>query len=205
MKLFVSPRSPFVREVLIAVCELGLAASIERVPVAVRMDQPNDTVLAINPLGKIPTLILDDGSAVSGALTIIDELDRRAGGSLLPTDRTERSWHLRHQAISHGLLDILVLWRNERDKPPPQQTPGWLANFEVKTANTLDALERSVTEVGVTPFGLAHVSLAALVFYLDFRFAALEWRGSRPLLAEWAAENGNRASVREAATLCDAM
>ena len=205
MRLYVSARSPFVREVLIAICELRLAGTIDLVPALVRMDQPNETVLATNPLGKIPALTLDDGTAVGGTLPIIDELDRRAGGDLLPTARTERSWHLRHHAVSHGLLEVLVLWRNERDKPPAQQDPGWLANFEAKTAITLDAIERSVPEMAATVFGLAHISLAALAFYLDFRFASLGWRAGRPLLADWAAEAGERASVREAAALCDAM
>lgn len=205
MRLYVSPRSPFVREVLVALCELGLADTVELVPAVVRMDQPNEVVLASNPLGKIPTLVLDDGSAVCGALPVIDELDRRAGGNLLPIGRGERSWHLRHQAISHGLLEVLVLWRNERDKPPAQQNAGWLANFELKTATTLDALDRSAPEMDDAVFGLAHASLAALAFYLDFRFAALDWRANRPRLADWSARAAQRASVREAAALCDAM
>ena len=205
MRLYVSSRSPFVREVLIAMCELGLVDGVTLLPALVRMDQPNEAVLASNPLGKIPTLVLDDGSTIGGTLPIIDELDRRAGGHLLPTPRPERSWHLRHHAISHGLLEVLVLWRNERDKPAAQQTAGWLANFEVKTIATLDALEHSVAEIAAVPFGLAHVSLAALVFYLDFRFAALEWRTRRLALSAWAAETGERASVRAAAALCDAM
>lgn len=205
MQLYVSSRSPFAREVLVALCELGLAGSIDLIPVVVRMDQPNETVLASNPLGKIPALILDDGSAVCGTLPIIDELDRQAGGQLLPTPRAERSWHLRQQAISHGLLEVLVLWRNERDKPSAQQTAGWLANFERKTASTLDALERSIPEIAAVEFGLAHVSLAALAFYLDFRFAALHWRARRPLLTAWAAEASERPSVREAAALCEVI
>lgn len=205
MQLFVSPRSPFVREVLIAMCELGLSGSIQLVPVVVRMDRPNETVLAVNPLGKIPTLVLPDGSAVGGTLPIIDELDRRGGGHVLPESRIERGFHLRHQAVSHGLMDILVLWRNERDKPADQQTPGWLTNFATKTTSTLDALERSATEFGDVPFGLAHVSLAALGFYLDFRFAALDWRSERPVLAAAMAELADRPSVREAASLCDEM
>ena len=205
MRLFVSPRSPFVREVLVCVCELGLVASVELVPAVVRMDQPNPAVLSVNPLGKIPTLVLPDGSAVGGALPIVDELDRQVGGSLLPVDRATRSWHLRHHAVAHGLLDILVLWRNERDKPEARQTTEWLANFEVKTVATLDALERSIGEVARTPFGLAHAALAALGFYLDFRFATLEWREGRPRLAAWMAEAAARPSVREAAAICDAM
>ncbi len=205
MRLYVSARSPFVREVLVALCELGLTGAVDLVPVLVRMDQPNETVLATNPLGKIPALVLEDGSAVSGTLPIIDELDRRGGGHLLPTERMKRSWHLRHQALSHGLLEVLVLWRNERDKPPPQQTAGWLANFAIKTGTTLDALERSTAELAAVEFGLAHASLAALIFYLDFRFEALHWRSRRPSLAAWAAETAERPSVREAAALCNAM
>ena len=205
MQLYVSARSPFAREVLIALCELGLAGSADLVPVLVRMDQPNQAVLAANPLGKIPALVLDDGSGIGGTLPIIDELDRRAGGNLLPTDRTERSWHLQHHAISHGLMEVLVLWRNERDKPEVQQTPGWLANFDAKTTAALDALERSTPALDSVGFGLAHVSLAALAFYLDFRFAALQWRTGRPHLAAWAARVGERASVREAASLAERL
>lgn len=204
MQLYVSSRSPFVREVLVALCELGLAGSIDLVPVLVRMDQANQTVLATNPLGKIPALILDDGSAVCGTLPIIDELDRRAGGELLPAARVERSWHLRHHTIAHDLLEVLVLWRNERDKPEAQRSPGWLGNFEIKTVGTLDALEQSMPEIAATAFGLAHVSLAALAFYLDFRFAALGWRATRPRLAAWAAQTAERPSVRDAAALAEA-
>lgn len=205
MQLYVSPRSPFVREVLVALCELGLAGSVDLVPVVVRMDQANHTVLATNPLGKIPALILEDGSAVCGTLPIIDELDRRVDGQLLPAARVERSWHLRHHAISHGLLEVLVLWRNERDKPQAQQSPEWLANFEIKTVNTLDAIERTMPEIAAVAFGLAHVSLAALAFYLDFRFAALDWRVTRPRLAAWVTQAAERPSVRDAAALAEAM
>lgn len=205
MRLFVSPRSPFVREVLISVCELGLQGSVELVPVVVRMDQPNDGVMAVNPLGKIPALVMADGTAICGSLPIIDALDGLAGGTLLPTDRAGRRWHLRHHGLSHGLLDILVLWRNEREKPVPQQTPAWLANFGIKTAATLDAIERSIPEMTGVGFGLAHVSLAALTVYLDFRFAALDWRTGRPLLSKWTAITVDRASVRAAAGLCAAM
>ena len=205
MQLYVSSRSPFVREVLVALCELGLAGSVDLVPVLVRMDQANPTVLATNPLGKIPALIGEDGSAVCGTLPIIDELDRRANGQLLPAARLERSWHLRHHAVSHGLLEVLVLWRNERDKPQAQQSPGWLANFETKTVRTLDAVERSMPEIAAAKFGLVHVSLAALAFYLDFRFAALDWRATRPHLADWAAQVAERPSVRGAAALAETI
>lgn len=106
MQLYVSPRSPFAREVLIAVCEPGQAGAIAVVPAVVCMDQPNGTVLATNPLGKIPALALDDGSAVCGRLAIIDELDRHFGGDLLPTARARRSWHMAIHVAGHGVVEL---------------------------------------------------------------------------------------------------
>lgn len=203
MRLYVSARSPFVRKTLIALCELGLTPRVELVPAVVRMGQANETVLAHNPLGKIPTLVLEDGTAVCGSLPIIDALD--AHGGLIPVDRRARAWHLRHEALSDGLLDILVLWRNEREKPAEKQTEAWIVNFEIKTGRTLDALERTIDTLRDTEFGLAHVSMTALVVYLDFRFAALRWREGRPGLAAWATEAVARPSAREAASLCEAI
>lgn len=205
MRLYASSRSPFVRKVVIALCELGLADRVQLIPALVRMDAPNEGVLAHNPLGKIPTLVREDGSAISGSLAIIDELDRLAGGGLIPADRAVRSWHLQHEALSDGLLDVLVLWRNEREKPAERQTERWLSNFEVKAARTLDVLETTVEDLAASDFGLAHISLTALVIYLDFRFDSLCWRDGRSRLAAWADAAMARPSAQQAARLCEGL
>ena len=79
MKLHWSPRSPFVRKVMIAAHELGLADRIDTVRTVVRMGRPNEALLPDNPLSKIPTLVLDDGRTLFDSLTIIEYLDHIAG------------------------------------------------------------------------------------------------------------------------------
>src|SRR5689334_18204129 len=74
LRLHWSPRSPFVRKVMIAAHELDLVDRIERVRTVVAMRQPNVALLSDNPLGKIPTLLLPDGTALFDSLTICDYL-----------------------------------------------------------------------------------------------------------------------------------
>lgn len=185
MKLYWSPRSPFVRKTLVAIHELGLADTVDIVPTVVKMDEANATMLAANPLGKIPALVLDDGAVLFDSFVIIDHLDQRQGGKLIPATGAARVWTLKHHALANGLLDILVLWRNERDKAPLQQSTGWIENFGVKTRHVLDAFERLVPELEAHPVGLAQITVGVALSYLDFRFADLSWREGRPALAAW--------------------
>ena len=185
MKLYFSPRSPFVRKVMVAVHELGLAGQVEPVPANVRMEEPNTTVLAQNPLGKIPTLVLDDGTTMFDSFVIVDYLDRLSGCRLIPAGGTSRDWVLKHHALANGLLDVLVLWRNERDKPEAQQSQGWIGNFHEKTQRTLDAFDMLVPALESQPFGLAQITIGVALCYLDFRFDALGWRNGRPALTRW--------------------
>lgn len=117
MKLYWSPRSPFVRKVLVAVHELGLADRIGIVATPVAMTLPNAGLLRDNPLGKIPALVLDDGTVVHDSLVICECLDALAGPRLFPPPGPARWTALTRHALGNGMRDMLVLWRNERDKP----------------------------------------------------------------------------------------
>lgn len=195
MKLYYSPRSPFVRKTLVAIHELDLESSVELVPIVVRMDTPHPELLEHNPLGKIPTLLTDDGRVLYDSHVIIDHLDRTCGRRLIPADGTDRDWVLLTHALAHGLMEITVLWRNERDKPVGQQTSGWLENFRQKTSATLAKMEAGVDELSQRPFGLGHIATAVVLSYLDFRFADLDWRAQAPRLALWHAEAEARPSL----------
>ena len=196
MKLFFSPRSPFVRKALVAVYELGLAASVELVPVIVRMDTPHAELLTHNPLGKIPTLLTDDGQALYDSYVIIDHLDRKCGQRLIPATGPDRDWVLLTHALAHGLMEVTVLWRNERDKPVAQQTPGWLENFQAKTMAALARMEADVDALTQRSFGLGHIATAVVLSYLDYRFADLDWRSRAPRLALWHEAAEARPSMR---------
>ena len=80
MKLTYSPASPFARKVRMAAIELGLIDKIEFVPTAVAPGQPNDEYSQINPLKKLPALILDNGDVIIDSYVIVEYLDELAGG-----------------------------------------------------------------------------------------------------------------------------
>src|SRR6266852_4462104 len=115
MKLHWSPRSPFVRKVLIVAHEFGLTGRIDCVRSAVAFTKPHAALMEENPLSKIPTLVLDDGTVLYDSPVICEYLDcLHHGPKLLPADPKQRMTALRRQALGDGCLDFLLLWRNER-------------------------------------------------------------------------------------------
>jgi glutathione S-transferase len=184
MKLHWSPRSPFVRLVMVAAHELGLADRIEPVARLAAMGVPNPDIMADNPLSKIPALVRDDGTVLVDSRVIVEYLDGLAGGGLIPAAGEARWRVLGRQAVAVGLLDLLVLWRNERDKPAERRTPDWLSAFAVKADATLDRFEAEAPEPGA-PLEADAIALGCALSYLDFRFPERDWRAARPRLAAW--------------------
>ncbi|MCR0984454.1 glutathione S-transferase family protein [Roseomonas populi] len=195
MKLHWSPRSPFVRKVMVAAHELGLADRIRTVRTMVRMGKPNEELLPDNPLSKIPTLVLDDGTVLFDSLTIIEYLDDLAGGSLFPP-KPQRFEALTRHALGNGLLDLLILFRNERDKPAERQTAEWLDSFAAKTRASLDRLESEAPSLSAKPFDIGHIAIGCALSYLDFRFPDMGWRAGHPAIAAWHAGFSARPSVQ---------
>jgi glutathione S-transferase len=197
MKLHWSPRSPFVRKVLVAAHELGLTDRIHCVRTAVRMTQPNTDLLPENPLSKIPTLVLADGTVLIDSVVICKYLDALAGGGILfPPSGPERWTALARHALGNGLLDILILWRNERNKPEQAQLPALLDSFALKARTALDRLEGDVPDLSATRFGIGHFAIGCCLSYLDFRFPDLDWRVGHPALAAWHESFSERPSAQ---------
>ena len=186
MKLYWSSRSPFVRKVMVFAHECGLAGRIECERTLVAMTRPNAELLKINPTGKIPTLLLDDGSALYDSTVICEYLDSLHGGAkLFPPAGPARWTALRRHALGSNLLDNLMLWRNEMLRPQPQQSPETLAAFEQKVRNAVAALEREADALAADSVGIGHVAIACALGYTDFRFAALGWRKGHDRIARW--------------------
>jgi glutathione S-transferase len=197
MKLRWSPRSPYVRKVMMFAHETGLADRLELVRSVVAMSKPNHDVLRDNPLGRIPTLATDDGTILFDSIVICEYLDSlHAGPKLFPPSGPGRWQALRWHALGDGMLDTLIIFRNEREQPPAQQNPDWLANFGLKITTSLDAIERETGELDGSPFGIGHVALACALGYLDFRFADLGWRHGHPRAAGWYETVSQRPSVK---------
>lgn len=180
-----SPRSPFVRKVMVAAHELELVEQISLRRTVVRMSDPNRELMERNPLGKIPTLELADGMVLCESVVICEYLDEMAGGGRLFPHGAARWQALWLHAMASGLLDLLILWRNERDKPAERQTASWLDSFSLKTRYSLDRFEAEAPALAERPFDIGHIALGCCLSYLDFRFSDLAWREGRVRLAAW--------------------
>ena len=195
MKLHWSPRSPFVRKVMVFAHETGVVNRLNCVRTVVAMKAPNAALLPDNPLSKIPTLVLDDGTALYDSGVICEYLDTlHAGPFLFPAQGPARWAALRRQALGDGLLDFLLLWRHERERETPSRQ--LLDAFATKFDAVLTSLENETAELDAAPFGIGHIAIGCGLSYLDFRFRDLDWRGSYPKVAAWQAAFAHRPSAR---------
>jgi glutathione S-transferase len=194
MKLHWSPRSPFVRKVMIVAHERGLIDRLNCVRTVAAMTTPHAELMRDNPLSKIPTLVLDDGTALYDSPVICEYLDALDGKpQLFPLDRKPRILALRRQALGDGFLDLLVLARNERLLQQPLQAH--LTSTAVRTSAVLASLEREAHAFAASPFDIGHIAIGCALSYLDFRFAEEDWRKDHRRLAIWHAVFAARPSV----------
>jgi len=197
VKLHWSPRSPFVRKVMIVLHETGQADTVSLIRSVVAMHAPNRALMHDNPLSKLPTLVLDDGTALFDSPVICEYLDTlQDGEKLFPRDAGRRFEALRWQAFGDGVLDLLVLWRNELNRLSEARSAPHLAAFEEKAEASFDRLDREAARLRSAPFCIGHVAVGCALSYADFRFPERPWRGARPALAAWHGEFAARPSVR---------
>lgn len=183
MKLHWSPRSPFVRKVMIVLHETGQVDTVElsRNVVAVQLPTP-EAVLADNPLGKIPALVIDDGRQLVDSKVICEYLDLQAGAGLFPSDPRARMAHLNWQALADGMCDVLLIWRTELTR----ETGPWdalVSGWRTKVRATMARFEAEAEDMAAVPFGIGHVALVAALGQLDFRWPDCAWRARFPRLA----------------------
>jgi len=194
MKLHWSPKSPYVRKVMICAHELGLVERLELIRSVAAMLKPNERLMQDNPLSKIPTLVLDDGFTLFDSVVICEYLNDLGGGSLFPRQGADKWQALRWHALGDGLLDALILWRNEREREVPLEA---LTNaFELKAMAVLRQLDDEAQALNETTFSIGHVTVGCALGYMDYRFSALGWRSIVPRLAEWYAETRTRPSFQ---------
>jgi glutathione S-transferase len=197
MMLHWSPRSPFVRKVMVAAHELGLVDRLELRRTVVEMAKPNPELLPDNPLSRIPTLVLDDGTVLYDSGVICEYLDtQHAGPKLFPPEPPARFAALRRHALGNGMLEVLILWRNERERPDAARSEKHIASFRTKIEKALDVLEQEAPDLAASPPNIGAIAIASALSYLDFRFADHDWRSRRPRLAAWYQAFSTRPSMR---------
>ncbi len=195
MKIFHSPASPFVRKCLVAAEELGLRNRIELVAASASPVNRDSNVVAQNPLGKIPTLVTDQGVALYDSRVICEYLNGLGDGRLIPRSGEARLNVLTEQALADGIMDAAVLLRYETAlRPEALRWSEWTAGQQAKVTSGLEALEARAADFG-DRVDVGTIAFACALGYLDFRFASLRWRDTRPNAAAWFEWFGGRDSM----------
>lgn len=186
MTLHWSPRSPYVRKVMIAIHEMGLQDRIRTVRTITGGTAPHLELMKINPLGKIPTLEVGDGTVLYDSPVIIEYLDTlHTGAKLFPAAWPERMTAIRRHALGQGMLDAALLLLAESFRPAERQSQPHIDLWRLKLTTCVDALETEAEALAASSYSIGHLAIGVALVYLDFRFAALSWRTGHPRLAQW--------------------
>ncbi len=159
MKLTFSPASPFARKVRIAAIELGLIDKIELIPSTLVPGQPNDEYSRINPVKKLPALILDNGEVIVDSYVIVEYLDELAGGGkLIPASGAVR-WKVKSDhSLLQGMLDSMLLCRYEKMvRPEPLRWQAWADDHWNRAWNGMARLEKQA-EMLSRPLDIAQIA-----------------------------------------------
>jgi glutathione S-transferase len=182
MKLYGSPISPFTRKAMVIARELDLKLTVEPRPA----DQ--EEFRRINPLGKIPALVLDDGSVLIDSPVICEYLNNFGGGKFFPgmslwKENSGRWKALGRQALADGIADAAVASIVEGRQPAPNQT--MIAHHMRAVEAGLNALDRSKL---ADPPTIGEIATGCTLGYIDFRMRDFDWRTTHPNLAAWYAK-----------------
>jgi glutathione S-transferase len=198
MKLIGSVTSPYVRKVRVVMAEkkLDYSFALENVWTA------ETTIHQSNPLGKVPCLVMEDGSAMYDSRVIAEYLDTLTPVcKLLPPNGRERADVKVWEALADGVLDAAVLVRLEKTlRPLEQQSAAWIARQMGKVTAGLQVMS---DDLGESPFcngnhyTLADVAVGCALGWLSFRFPDIGWRTDHPNLARLFDKLSERASFKD--------
>ncbi|HEX9811646.1 MAG TPA: glutathione S-transferase N-terminal domain-containing protein [Burkholderiales bacterium] len=183
MKLFGSLTSPYVRKVRILIAEKGIACDFVTADPAAA-DSP---VPVHNPLGLVPVLVRDGGSALFDSPVIAEYLDVLKAPALIPASGEPRWQVLRLAALADGILDQCVARTMELRRPASRQSPDVNKRREIKIARAIEFAEEHTASGAYLATGrltLADIALAVALEYIDFRYPH-DWRAPNPRLAAW--------------------
>jgi glutathione S-transferase len=191
MKLYYSPNSPYARKARIIIRELNLASRVEAIAVSLPADAK---FRSLNPLGKIPALALDDGTAIFDSPVICEYLDTLGSGKFLPREGPSRWRALTLQALGDGLADAIVR-RNQEMKVADSKRSAEVVERQTKAIEASFAeLDRMVSSFPAEPT-IGELAVISAIGYLDLRAPEDGWRNRYPKLARWLETVSQRPSV----------
>ena len=194
MKLIYASASPFVRKVHVALLETGLIEHTELAQVTTTPVNSDDNAIAANPAGKIPALILEDGTTIYDSRVICRYLNDRAEADLYPQ---EDLWNLLTlEASADAIMEALVLMTYERRIRPEELVYApWIEAQWAKAERSIIAINNERMELLSGPLNMSQIAVACALNYAGFRHADRDWRGSAPQLAAWFEEFSKRPAM----------
>jgi len=182
MNLIIANPSPYARKARVALIEKDIACDIV-------IDNPwlsGTKVADANPLGKVPALVLDDGSVVHDSKVIVEYLETLGvSPAVIPTDPHLRVEHKQIEAIADGICDAVVLIALEGARPEQNRSSDWIERQRKKIVAGVAELSRLLGNAGsytAFGFGLAEVATICALDYIDFRYPEYDWRAAAPNL-----------------------
>ncbi|MFZ2652858.1 MAG: glutathione S-transferase N-terminal domain-containing protein [Burkholderiaceae bacterium] len=184
MKLIGSLTSPYVRKVRIVMAEKKLDYQFE-----IQDVWGSDAILPLNPLGKVPCLVLEGREAVFDSRVIVEYLDTRSPvARLIPESNRERTEVRTWEALADGVVDAAILARLEATWPgrsAEQRSSAWIARQMSRVQASLASMSTTLGERAWccgTHLTLADIAVGCALGYLDFRFPDIAWRAAYPNL-----------------------
>lgn len=164
-----------------AVIELGLGDRVRVEEAALR--DPTSVLLPFNPVGRVPTLVLDDGTVITETTPVLMMLDSlvEPARRLLPGPERPKSLAAYGRVL--GMMDGIAVWNRELRRPEHERSPGAIALEALRAVRVADALERDVAAGGFRVEDAAFLALVSLCGYCERRHTAFAWRQGRPALA----------------------
>jgi glutathione S-transferase len=200
MKLIGSLTSPYVRKVRVVLAEKKLDYQFVLEDV-----WSNDAILASNPLGKVPCLVLEGGEAVFDSRVIVEYVDTLSPvGKLIPSTGRERVEVRTWEALADGTNDAAILARLEATWPGREgaRSAAWIDRQMSRVQASLKAMGQGLGDkpwCAGTHFSLADIAVGCALGYLDFRFAHIDWRAEHPNLKRLYDKLSTRPSFSESA------
>jgi glutathione S-transferase len=184
MKLYITPGSPYARIARIVVIEKGLKDRVEIVAAQTRAtDSP---YYAINPSGRVPYLVRDDGIGLEESAVICRYLDHLDGKPAFDLPAGDQEWEARRLgAWATSMLDGLSVWGREIVRPENERSPGVIRHEAARAARMADLWEGAIDHPLMrSDLNLVQITLACALG-LEARNPGLDWRSGHPKLCDW--------------------
>ena len=184
MKLYITEGSPYARIVRVVILEKGLASRVEIIAAPTRM--ANSPYYQINPSGRVPYLIRDDGVGLEESTLICAYLDHLQGYPVFDWPAGDAGWEARRlDALARSLMDGLAVWSREVTRPPDERSPTILLHEAQRSLRMADLWESQIDcPLMRGTLNLAQITLACALG-LEARNRDLKWRPGRPKLCAW--------------------